>query len=214
MIKKLELLDSILSDPELQAIEYERCRRDPVYFLFTWCQTLDQHDSEQPVKFFPEKNYLKMIAETWFREPLLLIAKSRQMMISWLICALYLWDAMFYEGRFIFFQSKKEQDANALLDRSKFIYEHLPVFLKRKQAISTYCLLEFPENNSLIRAVPEGPDVLRMHTASGVFMDEMAFMESSAAAYQAAQPTIQGGGRFTGVSSANPGFFQTLVEDR
>lgn len=155
-----------------------------------------------------------MLTETWFKEPLLLIPKSRQMMVSWLICALYLWDVMFHEGRHVFFQSKKEEDANSLVERAKFIYERQPAFLKRNEAVSTYCLLEFPQLNSRIRGIPEGGDQIRMHTASGIFMDEMAFQPEAEKAFQAAKPTINGGGRFTGVSSANPSFFQTLVEDK
>jgi len=147
------------------------------------------------------------------KEPLVLIPKSRQMMITWLIIALYLWDVQFHEGRHVFVQSKKEEDANSLIERAKFIYDHEPAFLKRHEMNSVYCVLEFPAINSRMKGIPEGPDQIRMYTASGIFMDEMAFQDSAEKAFQAAKPTIDGGGRFTGVSSANPSFFQTLVED-
>jgi len=203
-----------LADQTLQVIEYEKCRQNPWYWLTTWVSTHDANDCKQPTKFFPEKDYLRVITTTWMEEPLLLIPKSRQMIATWLITALYLWDAMFHEGRHIFFQSKKEEDANALIDRAKFIYEHQPLFLKRHEVNAVYCLLEFPEINSRIRGIPEGGDQIRMHTASGIFMDEMAFQPEAEKAFQACKPTIDGGGRFTGVSSANPSFFQTLVEDK
>jgi len=53
-----------------------------------------------------------------------------------------------------------------------------------------------------------------MHTASGIFMDEAAFMFEVESAFTAAKPSIDGGGRITMVSSANPGFFESMVNDK
>ena len=135
------------------------------------------------------------------------------MMITWLIVALYLHDAQFNQGRYIFFQSKKEKDANALIERAKFIYNHQPYFLKQPVK-SIYCEIHFPEINSKIVGIPQGGDQIRMHTASGIFMDEAAFMYQAEEAFTAAKPSIDGGGRITMVSSANPGFFEALVNDK
>ena len=55
-----------------------------------------------------------------------------------------------------------------------------------------------------------GPDA----TIYGIFSDEMAFQADAEDAYTGALPTIKGGGRFTGVSSANPGFFHYLCENK
>ena len=62
-------------------------------------------------------------------------------------------------------------------------------------------------------AIPPGGDVLRQHTASGLFIDEAAFQPDLEASIRAAQPMLNGGGRVDCVSSANPGYFQELVED-
>ena len=76
-----------------------------------------------------------------------------------------------------------------------------------------YCKLEFPDISSMIKGIPEGGDQIRMHTSSGIFSDEMGFQPEAEAAYTAAKPTIDGGGRFTGVSTAEPGFFADMVDD-
>lgn len=232
---------------ELQAIEYEKCRRDPWYFMETWLFTLDSHDTDSPIKKFPNLDYLKVLTYIWagpsiypqYRQDLkdliseqemdeifgnwsslMAVPKSRQMKVSWWACAVYLWNAMFCEGANIFFQSKKEEDADNLIKRSKLMYDHLPFFLKRYQVNPgnrgehTYCKLEFPEINSSIKGIPEGGDQIRMHTATGIFADEMAFQPSAEDAFTAAKPTIDGGGRFTAVSTANPGFFHLIVEDK
>ncbi len=213
LINELNAYDCYLADPILCALEHEKCRRDPWYWLTHWVWTLDNHDQDYPVKRFPDKEYLRIITEIWCREKLLLIPKSRQMMVTWLIVALYLHDAQFHGGRYIFFQSKKEKDADTLVSRAKFIYNQQPYFLKQKNH-QIYCEITFPHINSKIHGIPQGGNQIRMHTASGIFMDEAGFMHEAEEAFTAAKPSVDGGGRITMVSSANPGFFEMLVNDK
>jgi hypothetical protein len=148
-------------------------------------------------------------------EPLLLIPKSRQMLVTWLYVSCYLWDAQFHYGRLNFFQSKKEEDADRLVQRAFFIYEHQPDWIKAIfPAEYSYCHIRFKKGKSEIWGVPQGGDQIREYTSSGIFSDEMAFQTQAEDAYTGSLPTIKGGGRFTGVSSANPGFFHYLTENR
>jgi hypothetical protein len=62
--------------------------------------------------------------------------------------------------------------------------------------------------------VPQGGDIIRQHTGSGLFIDEGAFQPDLEASIGAARPMISGGGRIDVVSSAEPGYFQDLAEDR
>lgn len=135
--------------------------------------------------------------------------------MTWLICACYLWDVLFNEGRLTFFQSKKEEDADRIIRRAFFIYEHQQKWVQTLfPAFYTFCHLKIPQGNSEIWGVPQGGDQIRSHTASGIFSDEMAFQPEAEDAYTGALPTVKHGGRFTGVSSANPGFFQYLIENK
>src|ERR1700738_557185 len=59
-------------------------------------------------------------------------------------------------------------------------------------------------------AIPQGGDVLRQHTASGIFIDEAAFQPDLEKSIRAAQPMLKGGGRIDCVSSAEPAYFQLL----
>jgi len=177
--------------------------KNPKEWLFNDVWTLDVHDEKHSTKKIPRKKYMEHLVDIWMKEKLLLIDKSRQMMISWLFVALHLWDAMYHDGRHYYFVSKKADDANAILDRAKFIYYHLPEELKVAPVHDKYCLLEFPERNSKIEAVSQESDAIRSRTATGIFDDEMAFQQYAHEIYAAARPTIEGGGRFTGVSTAN-----------
>lgn len=180
--------------------------------------TLDEHDKIEPVKKLPmDKEYIKDMATLFMTERLLLFEKSRQMMVTWTMVACHVWDALFFPGRRIAFQSKKEQDANHLVDRAKFIYSKLPEWMKAQFPMNppSYCKLEFGKWNSGIYGIPQGPDQLRQYTFSRIFSDELAFQDRTEEAYIAARPTITGGGSFVGVSSPNfKEFFYHLIRDQ
>ena len=226
----IEYLQKLHKSQDLKDIEWKLCKEDPYHWLTHWAITLDAHDTENPLKAFPDKEYLKILVDTWVKERLFLAPKSRQMMMSWLFVSLYLWDTIFHKGRLTFFQSKKADDADDLVKRAKTIWDNMPKFLKRyydpqkgfceircnpqNKGLHTFCKMTFPDIYSEIRGIPEGGDVIRMHTASGILSDEMAFQPEAAGAYTAAKPTISSQGRFTGVSTAEDGtFFEQLVFD-
>lgn len=195
----------------------ERSSKDLLYFLDTFVYTLDEHDKLAPIKKLPmEKEYLRDLAELFLTEQLLLIEKSRQMLVTWMMCACHLWDVTFSQGRRIFFQSKKEADANANVDRAKFIFNNLPDQVKIRTIYNdSYLKLEFPKQNSIIQGTPQGAAVLRQYTASRIFSDEMAFQEQAEEAFIAAKPTLVGGGSFIGVSSPNfKEFFYLAKSDK
>lgn len=187
------------------------------YFLFTFCYTLDEHDSKAPVKRVPKKEYIEDLAELFVTEKLLLIEKSRQMMATWIVCAYALWVAMFHDGKRVFLQSKKEKDANAILDRVKLIYDHLPESMKLKYPTDppAYCRMKWGKRNSIIEAIPQGADQLRQYTASLIVSDEMAFQEQAEEAFIACKPSLTGGGQFIGISTPNfKNYFYMIKSDK
>jgi hypothetical protein len=229
-MKDVDYLQKLKKDTRLQAIEWSQCQEDPYYWMTNWAFTLDVHDRETPVKPFPDKEYVKIIVEKFQKHNLLLIPKSRQMMLSWIMVALALWDTQFHKGRLTFFQSKKADDANDLVRRAKHIWDNEPKFLKvyydnqkamelrcnpQNQGNHVYNSMSFPDIYSEIRGIPEGGDVIRMHTASLIISDEMAFQPEAKAAFTAARPTISNNGKFIGISTAEDStFFEELVFDQ
>ena len=228
--KNVEYLQKLYQDQRLQDIEWAKCVKDPYYFLTHWAYTLDVHNDIDPIRVFPEKEYIKIITDIWLNSQLLLVPKSRQMMMSWIFTTLYLWDTQFHKAKLTFFQSKKSDDADDLIKRSKFVWDHEPKFLKRyyedgefhelkcnpqHNGQHTQGKLTFPQINSEIRGIPEGGDIIRMHVASGILSDEMGFQPEAASAYTASKPTISSMGRFTGVSTAEDNtFFEDMVFDK
>src|SRR3989442_8720768 len=79
---------------------------DPEVFVFELCRTYDETDAEHPVKPFPRHAYLRNVIAAWRRERLLAIVKSRRLVITWLLCALDLWQAMTQDYASIYIAAK------------------------------------------------------------------------------------------------------------
>ena len=192
---------------------------DPWEFATRCVYTRDQVDQINPCKAFPSHfEYLRLFFKIWQKERLVAVPKSRRMYMSWACITLHLWDAMWHQGRHIAFVSKKEDDANDLIDRALFILDNIPesVLPKalRPKHNAKFCMIEFPEIDSKIQGFPQGADQLRTFTFSRVLGDECAFWKDAQKFYSASYPTIEGGGCMTLISSPAPGFFKSLVFDK
>jgi hypothetical protein len=212
----------------LRAAKAKKYKFQPPVWLFgdRFCDrqvfTQDEHDPTIEAKPFPDKPYIRWMVEQWRAYRMNIWEKSRQIMASWTLCALYLHDTQFQVGRRNFIQSKKELDSDALLRRCYFIWLHQEEWLRALYpAEYSYCHLRFFKPGqqgglpySELHAIPQGGDVIRQYTGSGLFSDEAAFQDELEKALGAARPMIAGGGRIDVVSSAEPGHFQELAEDR
>jgi hypothetical protein len=198
--------------PSKEEIQKEKWRRDKWLWIQDCCWTVDEADDGK-IKRFPDKGYLKYICEVFDRETILAIPKTRRMMLSWIMLALHLHEALFKPNSAIFVQSKKEDDSDFLIGdrRLMFMYNNLPKEYDWPSADTKYCNIDFG-NGSFVKGIAQGADQLRQYTASRVMVDEAAFQEKFEEAWGALKPTIQGGGKVVLISSAGPGFFQRLVE--
>jgi len=129
----IEYLEKLKKSPELQQLEWLKCKEDPYYFLTHWARTINVHGEteDQCFETFPDKEYIRIIVEKWLKHKVLIIPKTRQMMMSWIGVALYLWDCQFHKAREIAFQTKMADDADYLVRRLRVIWDHEPEFLKR-----------------------------------------------------------------------------------
>ena len=191
----------------------------PNNFIFSGVvKTKDEHDSDTPVKPFPDKDYLRKVIEVVHESDRVFIPKSRQIRMSWVMVLYALWVAMFFPHQAIFIQSKKEEDAASLVfdkkmenSRMSFVYHHLPDWLKKMVPVDTsYAKMRFA-NGSIVWGIPEGGHIIRSHTASLVISDECAFQPEFENAYTAAIPMAK---KIVGLSSANGGtFFGDVVTE-
>lgn len=192
-----------------------------IYFDNPWAMvedgiiwTMDEVDLLNPIKRFPNNPWLKTMTEVWLSEKLFATYKSRRMMITWWLVLLHTHLAMFNEGCAIYFVSDKEEKSDELVRRAAFMLDHIPddAILKPGYKYS-YCYLDFPGLNSFIMGVPQGADQLRQYGATAILADEFAFWDRARETFMASKPTIDGGGRFSVVSSPKEGFFKDLCFD-
>jgi len=175
-------------------------------------------DTIRPVTFMP---YFKPIIETWLREPLMAVQKSRDMQMTWLAVMMFTWDALFHKGRQHIFQSETAMKTRELCDRVNVIWSNQPSWLKKvwnpqcqlSEGASRAGVFKVPYMQSEIIGFPQGADKVRQYHPTGFFSDEAAFNPEAGNCFAAIKPAIQNGGRYLAVSSANPGWFQYVCND-
>lgn len=136
-------------------------------------------------------------------EHLLVILKARQLGISWLACGDVLYECTTKQNQLWLFFSQGQAEANELISRTLFLYEQhrersrLPVLITNNTTE-----LEW-SNGSRVISLPATKKAGRSWTASGIILDEFAFMTWGKQLLAAVKPTIDGGGRLMIISSAD-----------
>jgi hypothetical protein len=157
--------------------------------------------------------YMKGLTYLLQKHRKLVILKARQLGVTWLMASFAVWLATFNEGANILIISIGQDESAAVLDRCRFILDHLPWKIQRKKDNESE--ITFPELRSKIRALPATAAAGRGETATAVIADEYAHQEYAAQNYAASKPTIDAGGWFIAISTANglDNPFSTLFEE-
>jgi hypothetical protein len=210
--QKKELLEA------LRAREIVRCKESFEYFLFKYVRTKDEKSPLSPVKPVPEKAYLRFLAKEFQHGPdVQYVAKSRQLMVSWLLCAYSVWKAMFQPHALVCFQSKKLEDAARMVfdttpnvARCSFIMANLPPWLKiclqqegdeqkpvpfpADNKMFSYGSIKLP-NGSIVEALAQGPAQVEGKVPSLYIGDEASLQDEWRQAQAAVIPCISNGGK-------------------
>jgi hypothetical protein len=171
----------------------------------------------RPFTIFP---YTEPLTQAWLRQKIMFVEKSRDMVTTWWTVAMYTWDTLFHRNRENIFQSDDSTKTLDLVERAYFIWDNQPSFLKAIHPAAVSAgqtrsgILRVPSLVSTILGFPQGADQIRQYHPSGVFVDEAAFQVEAEAAFAAVKPAIGAGGRYTAVSSANPGWFMQACRDQ
>lgn len=131
-----------------------------------------------------------------------ILLKARQLGLSWIAAAYALWTALFQPGALVLLVSQTEDDALELLDKARFIFDHLPGALRPEAWKGSTRVLKFPESHSAVVALPSTRRAGRGKTARLVIADEHAYHQFAEENFAALQPTMDAGGQFWIVSTA------------
>ena len=190
-----------------------RCMEEGQFFL-RFVRTRDEADPENPVKPFPvDKEYVLALWDVFATRQRVVVAKSRQMMVSWVACVFCVWWARFRPNQYVVWQTQREEDAFKMvstaggdkdagyLGRMQFIERHLPSWLQQAVRQSEGRLSY--RNGSAIEAVAGGANQVRGKVASVIIEDEFAHQSESRGVYQAVAPLIQKATKFIAISTPN-----------
>ena len=174
-----------------------------------------------------DRPHLLALNELWLHNPRGLVSKCRQMLATWWLATLGLWDGLCHDGRLIMFQSKREEDVlgdmetgDGLMGRAKYILTRIPY--QRELGIE-YANFEngttklvITGRHSTIWAIPQGGQVIRQRTAGGIATDETAQQLEFEESFTASVPCTRSGGWYWGATTAalkDKGFSRKLVKD-
>jgi len=130
--------------------------------------------------------------------------KARQLGISWLVAAYGLWKVLFAENAKVLFMSKGEDEAWQLIDKSRFILNHLPDYLGLIQKHpENKTIIDFKASNSVIQALPSTKDAGKGTDATLVVRDELASHPYAGENFSAIGPAIDSGGQLIDLSTIN-----------
>lgn len=176
----------------------------PIYW------TKDEGDAEHPFKPYPAKQHLyRLTRDRWSPEKVLLVDKSRQMMVSTDCCADLLWLILFRKGRNAYISKQTRELAEELmLDKVVGPYERLPEWVRLALPLEiTKREVRAVRTDSRIGAVGQNAAIrsFRGNRASVVLVDEAAFQEYFREMAGAAREMTDRLWAITTANAGNPG---------
>ena len=202
-----------------QAEEILRCKEDIRFFVEKYVYINDPQTYET-FKYEPWPFQLDLF-DTFDNNEKTIILKGRQLGVSWIVCMYALHRILFYNNSNVLMLSKREDEAQKLIVKIKFMYNFLPPWLQvvrplagRDGGNKKELIIERTKRDEetkvtktvhkgSVLALPATKDAGRSETASIVIADEWAFHKYGEENWTALGPTIDSGGKFIGVSTAN-----------
>jgi len=178
-------------------LEHQMCKEN-IYRFIRYCKIIEAPSPTAPggglvpMQIYP---HVKKTINAFLKERYITILKARQIGLSTTISGYVLWYAIFHEGANVLLYSKGEAESAELLDKSKRIYDQLPVFLKPKLGAESKSEMGFPTVKSTIRAMPSTKSAGIGYTASILVWDEHAEHEYARENYLHSKPTIDRAGQ-------------------
>jgi len=209
-----DVLEVLPEETQHQAAVDLLAARNMVYKadIWTWLRdcVLTIDEASQAASPWPDRAYLRELFTFIDEHKMVVIPKSRRMMVTWAVAAWCVHKARYFPNYAIFVQSETEDKAAYVIDkRCAFIEDNLtPEALRRtyssirttKGAIGR---MTYRDTRSYLWGIPQGGDVLRTYTPSVLFMDEADFQPEGHQALTAALPAAEKGAKLILVSSSN-----------
>ena len=174
-----------------QILEFEKCSKDPIYFMKNYIQIVSLDEGLIPFKMYGfQEHIVKTIHDNRFT----ICKLPRQSGKSTTVVSYLLHYALFNPNSNIAILANKSSTARDILSRVQLAYENLPKWLQQGVINWNKGNIEL-ENKSTIVAAATSSSAIRGGSYNIIFLDEFAFVPANIAEmfFSSVYPTISSG---------------------
>ncbi|MDA7798435.1 terminase family protein [bacterium] len=174
-----------------QILEYQKCAKDPIYFMETYIRIVSLDDGLVPFKMY---EFQRHIVRTIHDNRFTICKLPRQSGKSTTTVSYLLHYALFNPNSNIAILANKSSTARDILGRVQLAYENLPKWMQQGVINWNKGNIEL-ENKSVIVAAATSSSAIRGGSYNIIFLDEFAFVPANIAEqfFSAVYPTISSG---------------------
>jgi hypothetical protein len=180
-----------ISFTEEQILEYQKCSKDPVYFIDNYCYIITLDHGIQPFKLYDcQKEKIKVIHEN--RKVILM--EGRQQGKTQSSVAYILWYTLFQEAKNVAILANKETAAREAMSRYQMMYENLPIWMQQGVKVWNKGDIEL-ENGSKVFTSATTASGIRGKSVNMLYIDEAAIIPNNIAEafFTSVYPVISAG---------------------
>jgi hypothetical protein len=180
-----------ISFTEEQILEYQKCSKDPVYFIDNYCYIITLDHGIQPFKLYDcQKEKVKVIHEN--RKVILM--EGRQQGKTQSSVAYILWYTLFQEAKNVAILANKETAAREAMSRYQMMYENLPIWMQQGIKVWNKGDIEL-ENGSKVFTSATTASGIRGKSVNMLYIDEAAIIPNNIAEafFTSVYPVISAG---------------------
>lgn len=180
-----------ISFTEEQILEYQKCSKDPVYFIDNYCFIITLDHGIQPFKLYDcQKEKIKVIHEN--RKVILM--EGRQQGKTQSSVAYILWYTLFQEAKNVAILANKETAAREAMSRYQMMYENLPIWMQQGIKVWNKGDIEL-ENGSKVFTSATTASGIRGKSVNMLYIDEAAIIPNNIAEafFTSVYPVISAG---------------------
>lgn len=198
LVRRVELLEKAKTNPQLQEVEKELCKRDIMHFFKNYLYTdknANLYWPEYPdvLPFVPypyQEECVKEVRDSIVKWEPVFIEKSRQMWFSWLIMAIFVYWFLFHNHKYLALSQKqdgvdKKWDMKSLFEKARFMLRNLPEwmlpkdFMAHKDSTMKYMSISREDGTWSITWESANSNASRWWTYNAIFPDEFAFQSNA-----------------------------------
>ncbi|GIW60564.1 MAG: hypothetical protein KatS3mg087_1630 [Patescibacteria group bacterium] len=181
---RIKLLGKLNSSQKSVVATAKLIKSDPEAFfdLFLWTYNPREQTKDIPFILYPfQRKTVQIVNQHIDDQKDLLIEKSRDMGVSWLVAGLFLWRWLTKDESFLIGSEKEEKvdskgNIVSLFEKIRYLIRHMPPQFKPDYDTAHMKIVN-KETNAIIQGEAANPDFGRAGRYNAVFLDEFAHID-------------------------------------